>query len=254
MDLFYILQILWKRKWMLLLVGASTTVLTYFLMSFVPPEFKSETVITTGIIERKAIELERENPFRQQFQVSSQFSNFVTRLQSRTSIRRLAYDLLQHDLEALLANEAPFNLPDEEEWTFEPTAAKATLKLIADNDVQVKPNRAVEPKIRKVADAFGYDFKSLSEQLNVYRDGSTDYLKLIFTANSAELAVFAVNTLAENFVRYYNEDRVAQERFSVEFYADLAFDKKQEVDSLSTLIAQYKRNRRIIDLKESGSS
>lgn len=238
---------------MLLLVGASTTVLTYFLMGFVPPEFKSEAIISTGIIERRAIELERENPFRQQFQVSSQFSNFVTRLQSRTSIRQLSHRLLSHDLNALLANEKAFNTPDKEEWTYTAKEAKQLLKLLQSEAI-AKPSKETEPRLQKVTAAFGYDFKTLSEQTNVYRDGSTDYLKIIFTGNSAAFAAYAVNAIAENFTQNYNSDRIAQEQLSVRFYTNLATDKKQEVDSLSALIASYKRNQKIIDLEELGSS
>lgn len=254
MDLFYILQILWKKKWLLIAVAISTTALTYFLVKLLPPEFKSEAVISTGVVERWAIELERDNPFMQQFQVNSQFSNFTTRLQSRTSIRQLTYDLLRHDLTALLNEEAPFQELDEEEWKFEESKAKSLLKILEDETIYVNPSREDEPKLRKVAKAFGYTFKNLSESLNIYREGNTDYLKVIGKANNAELSAFVVNTLSENFTKNYNNEKVTQENISVSFYLDLAKEKKAQVDSLSGLISQYKRSRRIVDLEETGSS
>ncbi|MEN0050397.1 MAG: Wzz/FepE/Etk N-terminal domain-containing protein [Bacteroidota bacterium] len=254
MDLFYILQILWKKKWLLIAVAISTTALTYFLVKLLPPEFKSEAVISTGVVERWAIELERDNPFVQQFQVNSQFSNFTTRLQSRTSIRQLAYDLLRHDLTALLDGEAAFQELDEEEWKFEAQEAKGILKILEDDVVHVNPNRADEIRLRKVAKAFGYTFKNLSESLNIYREGNTDYLKVIGKANNAELSAFIVNTLSENFSKVYNNEKVLQENISVSFYMDLAKEKKSQVDSLGSLISQYKRSRRIVDLEETGSS
>jgi len=254
MDLFYILQILWKKMWLLIAVAISTTALTYFLVKLLPPEFKSEAVISTGVVERWAIELERENPFVQQFQVNSQFSNFITRLQSRTSIRQLTYDLLRHDLTALLNGEASFQELDEEEWKFEESEAKTILKILEDETIYINPSREDEPKLRKIAKAFGYTFKNISESFNIYREGNTDYLKVIGKANNAELSAFMVNTLSENFSKNYNNEKVIQENISVSFYLDLAQEKKAQVDSLSGLISQYKRSRRIVDLKETGSS
>ncbi|MEL6943811.1 MAG: Wzz/FepE/Etk N-terminal domain-containing protein, partial [Bacteroidota bacterium] len=254
MDLFYILQILWKKKWLLIAVAISTTALTYFLVKLLPPEFKSEAVISTGVVERWAIELERDNPFVQQFQVNSQFSNFTTRLQSRTSIRRLTYDLLRHDLSALLSGEMPFQELDEEEWKFEEQEAKEILSILEDENIHIHPSKEEEPRLRKVAKAFGYTFKNLSESFNIYREGNTDYLKVIGKADNAELSAFLVNTLSENFSKSYNNEKVLQENISVSFYMDLAKEKKRQVDSLGSIIAQYKRTHRIVDLAETGSS
>ncbi|MEM8523526.1 MAG: Wzz/FepE/Etk N-terminal domain-containing protein [Bacteroidota bacterium] len=254
MDLFYILRILWKKKWLLIAVAIGTTALTYFLVKLLPPEFKSEAVISTGVVQRWAIELERDNPFVQQFQVNSQFSNFTTRLQSRTSIRHLTYDLLRHDLTALLNGGSPFQELNEEEWQFEEQKAGAILKILDDENIHINPGREDEPRLRKVAKAFGYTFKDLSERFNIYREGNTDYLKVIGKADHAEMSAFLVNTLSENFTKSYNNEKVLQENISVSFYLDLAKEKKRQVDSLGSLVSQYKRARRIVDLEETGSS
>lgn len=254
MDLFYIFNILWRKKWWLLVVAISATVLTYLLANLMPPNFKSEAVISTGIIEPRTLSLERDNAYRQQFQVSSQFSNMVNRLESRTSIRQLTYDLLLHDLQALSSGKMPFQQPDKELWTFDAKAAQPLIRELQTARNEPIVDRNSEPRLRKIAEGFGYTYNNLSEQSNVYREGTTDYLKLIFNAEQPEYTAFAVNAWAENFVAAYNEERLKQEQFSVSFYSDLAQEKKQQIDSLSNLIAQYKRNRRIVDLEKTGTS
>jgi uncharacterized protein involved in exopolysaccharide biosynthesis len=252
MDVVYLFKILWRKKWLLLFVGVATAALTYFLAGFLPDAYRSEAIVKAGIIESRAIDLERDNPYVQQFQVSSQFENMITRLNSRTSMRQLSYDLLQHDLKAMNATGIPFQQAEEVDI---PAPERATyLQLIAQAKKQKTANRSIEPKLRQLAENFGYDHDELMEQSNAYRDGSTDYLKLMFTTPSAELSAFAVNSWAENFVNNYNNERLSQEQLSVNFYSDLARTKKVQVDSLNSLIEQYKRTRRIVDLKEAGSS
>lgn len=254
MDLFYIFNILWRKKWWLLVVAISATALTYFLASLMPPNYRSEAIISTGIIEPRTLDLERDNGYRQQFQVSSQFSNMVNRLESRTSMRTLTYDLLLHDLQALSNGQTPFQQPDEEKWSSDPKEVQSLMQQLKAAREEANVDRSSEPRLRKVAEAFGYTYKNLSEQSNVYREGTTDYLKLIFNAEQPEHTAFAVNAWAENFVMAYNEERLKQEQFSVTFYSDLARQKKHQIDSLSNIIAQYKRNRRIVDLEKTGTS
>ena len=77
MDVLYLFKTIWQRKWLLLLVGIATAALTYFLAGLIPPSYKSEAIVRAGIIESRAIDLERDNPYEQQFQVSSQFENML---------------------------------------------------------------------------------------------------------------------------------------------------------------------------------
>ncbi|MEM1324606.1 MAG: Wzz/FepE/Etk N-terminal domain-containing protein [Bacteroidota bacterium] len=252
MDILYLFKILWQRKWLLLIVGIATAALTYFLAGFIPASYKSEAIIKAGIIESSAIDLERDNPYVQQFQVSSQFENMLTRLRSRSSLRQLGYDLLAHDLQAINAGQPPFRSP--EDWTATPQEQVSYLQLLQQAKIQTAPDRNTTPQLRQLAEDFGYDYDELTEQSNSYRDGATDYLKLIFTTTSADLSAFAVNQWAENFVRSYNNEQLSQEQLSVNFYTDLAKNKKIQVDSISSLIGQYKRTRRIVDLDETGNS
>lgn len=253
MDLLFILNILWKRKWLLLLTAIATTLLTYFLLGLWPAEYKSEAILRTGIIERRGVDLERDNPFVQQFQVRSQFSNLINRLQSRTSIKKLSNQLLLHDLKAIAKGETPFHKLNEDEWVYEAAAAKEITELLEQEIQGSEIDRTKAPQIRKVARAFQYDYESLLEELMIQRDGDTDYLKVGATSDDAIYSATLVNTLAENFTEEYNMEHIEEENASVQFYAKLAREKKREIDSLNVGISEYKQDKRIVDLKEEGS-
>lgn len=254
MDLQYIFETLWKKKWILLATAIAATALTFLLLRLMPPTYIAEGVVGTGIIERKAIDLENDNPFVQQYQVRSQFSNYINRMRSRTSMRRLSYHLLAHDLEAIKSGKAPFSDYNEDDWQYAETEANDLIRLLRDSASYASANREQEPRIRKVADAFGYDYETLTERLNVMRDGDTDYLKLKFSSSKPEYSKFAVNTLAEDFIQMFQEDRIAEENGTVRFYDKLVKEKKEKLDSLSTAITAFKQNNEIIDIEEQYSS
>ncbi len=254
MDLQYIFQTLWNKKWMLLLAALGTALLTFFLLRLLPPTYQAEGVVGTGIIERKAIDLENDNPFVQQYQVRSQFSNYINRMRSRTSLRRLSYHLLAHDLEAMSAGKEPFMEHNADDWTYSSGEATELIRLLRDSASYASAHREQEPRIRKVADAFGYDYETISNRLNVMRDGDTDYLKVQFESSNPHYSKFAVNTLAEDFILMFQEDRIAEENGAVQFYERLSGDKKKKLDSLNDAITQYKQDNEIIDIEEQNSS
>ncbi|NJL74549.1 MAG: hypothetical protein HC892_05410 [Saprospiraceae bacterium] len=253
MDLLLILNILWKKKWLLLLIAATTTIFTYFAMKFLPPQYLSEAIVATGIVERRGIDLEQENVFIQQFQINSQFSNLRNRILSRSNLRMLSYRILEHDLTAMSQGKPPFRTPDEEVWAFNTSDATTALQLLSDHLRLNNPSQTEEPLLRSIATAFRYDFESLSENLVAQRDGDTDYFKIQFSSENPLLSAFVVNKLCEDFVAIYNTERAEGENTAINFYTTLAQEKKQEIDSLTLAISKYKQNKQIVNLEEEGS-
>lgn len=250
MDLLFIFKVLWNRKWLLLGTIVATTLLTYFLLRLVAPNYKSEAIVQTSITERKKVDLERESPFMQQFQVKTLFSNLITRMTSRTSLKKLSYQLLLHDLEALIREDEPFRTPDGEKWQFDSQVAKDIITLVHQELSGEAASKEAEPKIRQIADAFGYNYDDILAQLNVVRDGETDYLLISATSENPAYSAFLVNTLCDNFVQQYNREYVEAESTSVQFYNSLAKQKKLGIDSINQTISAYKQEFRILDLKE----
>lgn len=253
MDLLLILNVLWKKKWLLFLVAAASTILTFFALKFLPPQYLSEAILATGIVERRGIDLEQENAFVQQFQINSQFSNLRNRMLSRSNLRTLSYRILEHDLTAMTQGNPPFRTPDEEEWLFNASDATTALKFLSDHLRLNNPSQIEEPLLRSMATAFRYDFKSLSENLVAQRDGDTDYFKIQFSSENPLLSAFVVNQLCKDFVAIYNAERAAGENTAIDFYTALAQEKKREIDSLTLAISNYKQNKQIVDLQEEGS-
>jgi len=254
MDLQFLFQILWKRKWLLVVTSIVAAGLAFFLVSLLPPTFNAKALIGTGIINKKGIDLERENPFLQQYQVNSQFSNLIKRLESRTNVRYLTYHLLMHDLQALQTNAPAFRQPEEEELApFRPQLPALLNKLKTHQDslsYYGMLSQAEEERLKEVAEIYHYDYESLSEHMTVRRLEDTDYIQVEFKSENPVLSAFAANTLSREFIRYYKTERIQEENSTIAFYGQLVENKKREIDNLIAQESNYKQNNEIVNLDE----
>lgn len=78
---------------------------------------------------------------------------------------------------------------------------------------------------------YGYDYKDLISNLPVYRLQRTDYIQIEFLSENPELSAFVVNTLFQQFLRYYRTVRSNRSIESVDTLQSLLDRKKQELDA-----------------------
>ncbi|MFK7933824.1 MAG: GumC family protein [Saprospiraceae bacterium] len=257
MDLQYFFKILLRRKWLLLLAMIIAVALAWILVGLQETTYKSKSIIGTGIIDQRSINLEQDNPFIQKFIVESKFSILTELFQNRNSIRLLTYRLLQHDLGAELAGETPYRVPKvDEDEPLEHTGDEIiefteTLLAIPSDSAVFYIFRGKEREIfDDLAKAYEYDYKSLTENLSVQRIGDTDYVSIEFESENAELSAFVVNKFIEDFINSNDNVANSDKLRTVNFYVQLAEDKKEELDELNRRITNFKQNRSIIDLEE----
>lgn len=253
MDLQYLFQIVWNRKWLLALASVAAAALAFFLVSLLPPTYKAETIIGTGIINKKGIDLERENPFLQQYQVNSQFNNLIKRMESRSNMRQLTYHLLLHDLQAIKNGGTPFRQP-KDELVLDKTAADELLSKLKQRQDSLTVygllTQQEEETLKELAESFKYDFENLDKNTTVRRIEDTDYIQVEFDSENPELSAFAANTLSREFIRYYKTERVQEENYTIQFYDTLVTEKKNEIDAVIRQESDYKLNNGIVNLDE----
>ena len=69
---------------------------------------------------------------------------------------------------------------------------------------------ASDPREKKLLDllkAYEYDYKSISKKLNVSRLQRTDYLQVEYVSEDPSLSAYVVNTVYDEFLRYYGTSR-----------------------------------------------
>jgi polysaccharide biosynthesis transport protein len=236
MDFGYLVQIILRRKWLILGAMATAAILTFVLIGMRPEQYRSEVTVSTGIINYKGFDSDDKDAWVQQYQVDNAFSNLMTLIKSRASIRNLTMDLLQHDM-VPAPGVTPFRQPDKALATYtdeEFQKVVEVLKKLKPDTVLAELDPQTEFMMDKVARAYGYDNDALLRAMTVKRKAETDYLQIDMVAETPQVAMHMSNNFCKRFLSYYYHLSVREKRKNMEFYTQLAKEKKFVVDSIKT--------------------
>ena len=159
MDFAYLVNILLKRKWLLLTVILASSVATWFFVGQLPPVYKAKSIVSTGIIDYKGV-FQKDNPFIQKFQIESSFSGLIEKMKSRSSLKLVTDELLRHDMTAA----KPFRVPKGEKLglsqaDFDSFAQKLKVSNV-DTTALATHNQDVLFNNR-IAEAYQYDYETV---------------------------------------------------------------------------------------------
>ncbi len=249
MDLAYLLNILLRRKWLILGVMLAAAMATFVFIGQKPERYKSNVVMSTGIVNYKGLNSDGSDAFVQQYQVDNAFSNLLEFAQSRSAIKLVTIEMLQHDLAAEGGNgaEKPFRQANLGLANFSAEEKKALFtelqKIELDSLEDPSFNPTFDFMLDKVARAYGYDNDALLRNLSVKRKGQTDYLEIAVTTETPALSQHLANTYVRRFHTFYFNLLVREKRKNVESYTKLAAEKKAVVDSISDLKFEYLKQK-----------
>lgn len=263
MDIAYLLNILLRRKWLILSVAFLAAVVTFLLVGTLPPTYKADAVIETGIIKFKGRTISKDLPFMQKFMVESAFNDLLDQMKSRRSVRMLTDTLLRHDMAELdrmerLGEGKPFRVPDleEAELSNDDFHAFKTVLTSHNRDTLGMPRVERVNNLRQsdLAKAFGYDYKAISEDLEIIRKADTDNLEISFSSESPELSYFAVQEFLRRFLTYYEEELNADGNEKIGFYRTELTNKERELDAKTRQIEALRQRNGLVDVETQGEA
>ena len=252
MELQYYLNILWRRKWLILLATLLTAGLTYLFMQFQSSIYKSDAVVSTGVVDYTGISSDKNNAFMQQLQVEMRFDNLIEFMSSRQCMNFLTFHLVRHDLEALANGTAPFTKEtDLSAFTsMELGRLSEILQIQLDNNNPTFEDPADELFFNKVAKAFKYDFEQLKkDHINISRIGKTDYVKIAFESPTPEFSYFGASNFTEAFVNYFEKLRQGEDEGTLNYLKETVASKKEELEEKQNVLRQYRSKGGIVDLE-----
>ncbi len=241
MELRYFLSVLSKRKWLLLAVMLAAATAAFLIVGKLPHKFKTSALLTTGIVEYQTIRVGEPNPFVQEFEIESKFANLTERMKARPVINALTKRLVLHDLKPKEGDE-PFRTLDITKLGFTQDRVNEYLQAlenrpdslgVTDKDIEILFTA------RTVERALGYDYETIREQLEMKREGKSDYLRVDYISEKPELTYYVAKTFVDEFLETYNNKKDQTESKSVIFYRQLAVDKKRILDSLNNAQTGY---------------
>jgi uncharacterized protein involved in exopolysaccharide biosynthesis/Mrp family chromosome partitioning ATPase len=181
------------------------------------------------------------------YEADVKFNNLIESINSPNAVALLSYKLMLHDMQ-----DQPFRRPKNPATLSNQaflTIAEKILTAKADSMTLLNASNSDERRVTGLLKEYGYDPKALRKGLAVKRVNFTDFVAIEFLSENPKLSAFAVNNLADEFLRYNKISRTARSSESVDFFRDLAEQKKQALDELGEKLRLYKSNNDVLNFE-----
>lgn len=247
MDLARFVKALWQRKWLVATVVGVATVAAVSFAVITPDVYKSSAQLATGITDNTDIALSQEQQAMTFFTIQNKFSNLVENMNSRQVLSLLAYNLALHDLQ----ENTPFqDLSEfkEEYISIEHPEIIAALQNKRDSIQVLTRLDGNDVLLINVLKSLNYDINTIEDNLNIDRIPSTDYVKVEYFSENPLLSAFAVNTLSQEFIRYYLTARGERSSSSIQFLVNLVQSKREELEAKVNDLRDFKSSNEVVNL------
>jgi polysaccharide biosynthesis transport protein len=250
MELRYFFFILSKRKWLLLSVIIAASVAAAFFVGTLPKNYKSSSVIETGLIDYKSVRAVGEaNPFIQEFEIESKFANLVELMKGRPAINALTKKLILHDLRPTdsAAVFRKLNLDDKSGITHE--QIEKYLEALTSRPDSLGITEADREHIyvaRTLEKTMGYDYETIREKIEIKRREKSQYLNVEYSAEKPELAYFVTKNFIDEFMNSFYLGKDTFENKTYKFYHHLVEEKKAVLDGLNNQQVNYARDNGLV--------
>ncbi len=245
MDIWSFFRVLNRRKWLIITVTLTAVLATFFITLKLPQDYKSQATLATGITENSEVSLE-ENNTANPYVINTRFSNLIELINSRRIMSLLSYQLIIHDLES---NE-PFRslepLKEEYRENFL-NEASVLYQNKLDSMETLGTSKQVDYALLDILKKMKYDEESIKEDLKIDRGVGSDFINITFVSEDPQLSAFVVNTLTQEFIRYYKTNKVRRVENSLQFFTNLVQKKKSELDEKVETLRSYKEEKNVIN-------
>lgn len=200
MELTFLFRALAHRKWIIAISVALALITAYLLTRGMKNEYKSTAQMATGFTVAQELRLSNESFNIPQIEVK--FNNLIETITSPPVLTMVSYRLLLHDLQF---PDAAFVRPGKKSKLppLDPQSASLLLSSHLDSLTMLSASVQADNALQDQLDARGYGPDALSDGLKVERDQKTDYVDITYTSDNPVLAAFVVNTVCEEFKRFY---------------------------------------------------
>ncbi len=229
MDFVYLLRVLSKRKWIIIFSTIIAAGIAWFFTRNEENQYLSTSQISTGFTTTDIVKITDNNDF---YETDTKFNNVVVTFTSPTVISLLSYKAMLHDLQN--PSDAFRKLtPDEKQkpvyMQINSQHAQILLQHKLDSMSILTSYKPDEKQMLEYLKLYKYDYNSIIKDLNVYRVERTDYIQINYTSENPELSAFMVNTVFQEFVRYYKFIRTERSEVAI--------------DTLQSIVDKYRNER-----------
>lgn len=247
MDLQGLVQVLWRRKWILIIVPFLAVCVAFAVRFYGEWKYVSTAQLATGLtVSDELLEKNGLNPY----EVQVTFNNLTEIMRSRSVIGQVSYRLMLHDLSDSTTSFRKFDknklnkdyVPGMEAQF--PQLRRLLQKRI-DSLTLLNPSDTNERLLQKLIDSYGYDYESILKNLQNYRLNQSDFIEVSYSSENAGLSAFVVNQLCSEFIRYYTNARQSSSSFSLESLEAIAAQRKKHLDDKMEELKNFKTSNNV---------
>ena len=246
------LRLLKKHRFILIIVPAITVIITYFLVRNLPDSYVSQTQIATGIVDETQSSLTGEAGAKSWSEVSQAFANLMEVMRLKKILDQVSYKLIIHEISA----DKSFRAIPTELQVYNKRELKQVLETFKDKYNKTEALNlwdAKQKKLYNVLRAIGYDSESLKDKIRINRVGDSDFLMVEVDTENPELSAFIVNSLTEEFIKYYTFVIKQNQRKANSFLDKMLIEKRSTMNSNVNSLRDYKIKNRVLNLEEQSS-
>lgn len=252
MELQKFFLLLYKRKYILLIVPMIAVFITYFLVRKLPDTFKSRSRISTGLVDQSQQFLET-NKTQDENKISQQFSNLIEMNRLKRIFDQVSFQLMVHDL----TSDKPFRPPSKLLNEIGPEARAHALEVFKKHIVSKEPLSLFDKDqfgINQLLISMGYDEPTLQKKIIIYRVNNSDFIDFEYESENPFLSAFVINTLISEFVDFYSNYIKGNQQKAVNFLDMLMKKKYDSMTAKMRLLRDYKIRNRVLNLNEQAKS
>jgi polysaccharide biosynthesis transport protein len=257
MDLQALLQVLWRKKWILIVVPIFAMGTAFAIRYFGEWKFMSTAQLATGLTVSD--ELLAEDAYLNPYEVQVTFNNLTEIIRSRSVIGQVSYRLMVHDIKDSTSSFRKPQAKAVRDNFGDPSLVdtrlfRTILEQKIDSITLLNLNKQDQKLLQKYIDAYGYDYESILKNLSVNRVNQSDFIDISFVSENPVLSAFVVNTLCSEFIRYYTSVKVSSSQVSLESLQAIAKQRKDYFDTKMEELKQFKTANEMFNAKAEGEA
>jgi len=247
MDIKRFLKLLYKYKWILIIIPILTVTITYFLVKNLPRQYSSQAKISTGLLDQsKQVVNEQNTDF---FKISQQFNTIMEKLKMKKMLNILSYHLIIHDLSD---PKKSFRKYSEKIDSLSLEDRAQVIKLfeekLATKAILTLADKKGKYDLLDIVGSMGYSEGSLSESIEVKHVENSDFIDILHTSENPDLSVFVVNTLASEFIKNFSSEVNFNQSNSIEILSADLKNKEDEMNLKNAALRNFKMKNGVLNI------
>ncbi|WP_296622213.1 exopolysaccharide transport family protein [Marivirga sp.] len=248
MDILYLLNVLWRKKLIIIIIPLISMAAAYLFTMNIKPSYRAKSQIATGFTTNEGVNISDEK-----FNVRGvdlKFSNLMATMESGTIFNMVSYKMAVDRINELLESDNLKSNFTRDELLLAESIFQTHLRKQETFSVDHEHSKL----LRDILNEFQYTFSFFQNGFDIKRVPNTDFIQVAFVSGNAGKSAKAVNIYCDQFLRYYINNKRESSSESVTFFEELKKRKKEELDDKNEALKAFKSNNNLIGSSTEGDN